>query len=128
MDSTSLPTDIMLSQSYTPLGQMHLDWVPQPGAYLDMAGQTYRILERHHRYQLKSGRYQLSQVILYVQPCSAPAERHCHDGQWVIGDVTCAYNACSELLRCAVNPEGPCQGCAHYLPRSSREGKASIEG
>lgn len=36
--------------------------------------------------------------------------------QWV-GDVSCRYNARSPLLRCAVNPCGPCQGCRHYQPR-----------
>ncbi|WP_256995523.1 DUF6464 family protein [Halomicronema hongdechloris] len=122
-----MPTDVMLNHPCTPLGRVYLDWIPQPGADLDMAGQTYRILERHHRYRLKSGRYQLAQMILYVQPCPTPAARHCHNGQWMIGDVTCAYNARSELLRCAVNPEGPCQGCGDYQSRS-REGKAGTEG
>jgi Family of unknown function (DUF6464) len=32
----------------------------------------------------------------------------------LIGDLTCAYNARSELLRCAVNPAGPCDRCGHY--------------
>lgn len=31
-----------------------------------------------------------------------------------IGDLTCQYNARSNYLRCAVNPEGPCQGCPYY--------------
>ncbi|WP_256377741.1 DUF6464 family protein [Pleurocapsa sp. PCC 7327] len=33
-----------------------------------------------------------------------------------IGDVTCRYNACSPLLRCAVKPNGPCR-CEHYQPK-----------
>ena len=28
-----------------------------------------------------------------------------------IGDIDCIYNARSSHLRCAVNPDGPCEGC-----------------
>lgn len=31
-----------------------------------------------------------------------------------IGDISCLYNARSSYLRCAVNPNGPCEGCKHY--------------
>jgi Family of unknown function (DUF6464) len=31
-----------------------------------------------------------------------------------IGDTTCQYNAGSSMIRCAVNPCGPCEGCQHY--------------
>ncbi|QLE47966.1 hypothetical protein FD724_07430 [Nostoc sp. C057] len=31
-----------------------------------------------------------------------------------IGDRTCKYNAGSRMLRCAVNPCGPCEGCNDY--------------
>lgn len=34
-----------------------------------------------------------------------------------IGDPGCLYNARSPELRCAVNPDGPCQGCKDYQPR-----------
>ncbi|MFO0104097.1 MAG: DUF6464 family protein, partial [Cyanobium sp.] len=37
---------------------------------------------------------------------------------WVIGDPLCRFNARSPLLRCAVLPAGPCERCAHFLPRS----------
>lgn len=36
----------------------------------------------------------------------------------IIGDPTCRYSAQSELVRCAVNPAGPCQGCLHFQRRS----------
>ena len=29
-------------------------------------------------------------------------------------DRTCAFNARSPHIRCAVNPSGPCEGCIHY--------------
>jgi Family of unknown function (DUF6464) len=33
---------------------------------------------------------------------------------YIIGDLTCRYNARSSQIRCAVNPSGPCEGCLHY--------------
>ena len=35
----------------------------------------------------------------------------------LIGDITCKFNARSAYLRCAVNPDGPCQGCRYYQAR-----------
>lgn len=35
---------------------------------------------------------------------------------YLIGDITCQFNARSSYIRCAVNPQGPCQGCRHYEP------------
>jgi hypothetical protein len=31
-----------------------------------------------------------------------------------IGDRSCQFNARSPIIRCAVNPTGPCEGCQHY--------------
>jgi hypothetical protein len=95
---------------------VYLDWTPQPGSYLDHEGQTYTVLERRHRYQLKSGRYQLAKVALYVQASDRPQEQTLFQGRWVIGDITCRYNAHSELVRCAINPSGPCEHCRFYEP------------
>lgn len=36
---------------------------------------------------------------------------------YLIGDISCRYNAKSGYVRCAVNPSGPCEGCRHYEPR-----------
>ncbi len=33
---------------------------------------------------------------------------------YLIGDISCCYNARSGYIRCAVNPEGPCEGCRYY--------------
>ncbi|MGG6293815.1 DUF6464 family protein [Leptolyngbya sp. AN02str] len=33
---------------------------------------------------------------------------------YIIGDITCQYNARSNYLRCAINPFGPCHECSHY--------------
>ena len=116
MKLNSLPTEVILSHPRSTLSHLYLDWHPQPGAYLEVEGQTYVVLERRHRYQLRSGRYQLHKIALYVQQFDAPAECSLLDGRWVIGDITCSYNARSELLRCAINPSEPCDRCVHYQP------------
>ncbi len=130
----SLQTEVILTQSvpisdltsertvthtHQSLGNMDLDWIPQPGDCLEIQGQTYIILERRHRYQLKSGCYQLYKITLYVQSAESPQEKSLVNGRWILGDVTCRFNAHSELLRCAVNPLGPCNQCQFYesLPR-----------
>jgi len=38
---------------------------------------------------------------------------------YLIGDISCRFNARSGYLRCAVNPQGPCQGCRHYQGRNT---------
>jgi hypothetical protein len=40
---------------------------------------------------------------------------------YIVGDLTCQFNARSSYIRCAVNPSGPCQGCLHYQPNQSEE-------
>jgi len=116
MAPDSLPTEIILSNPRQSLGKIHLDSTPQPGQHIDLNGETYRILERHHHYQYKGGGYRLDKMSIYVQSAQRSQETTYLEGKWVIGDITCQYNARSELLRCAVNPEGPCEGCPHYEP------------
>ncbi len=36
---------------------------------------------------------------------------------YLVGDISCEYNARSGYLRCAVNPSGPCDGCRFYEER-----------
>ncbi|RCJ42137.1 hypothetical protein A6770_07930 [Nostoc minutum NIES-26] len=45
---------------------------------------------------------------------------------YLIGDISCKFNAESGYIRCAVNPSGPCQGCRHYEPKelAAREHRA----
>lgn len=33
---------------------------------------------------------------------------------YMLGNLTCRFNARSPYLRCTANPLGPCQGCSHY--------------
>lgn len=47
-------------------------------------------------------------------------------GSGMIGDWSCVYNARSPLLRCAVNPAGPCSGCAHYKAAFRTHGRRPL--
>ncbi|HLO48079.1 MAG TPA: DUF6464 family protein [Kamptonema sp.] len=114
MEKETLPTEVILTHPRQSLGSVQLDWMPQPGNYLDLEGKTYAVLERRHRYQLRAGRYRLQKIDLYVQSAVRPTEKSLVDGRWVIGDASCCYSARSEMIRCAVNPEGPCASCGFY--------------
>ncbi|MBW4649404.1 MAG: hypothetical protein KME06_12070 [Kastovskya adunca ATA6-11-RM4] len=47
-----------------------------------------------------------------------PPDRYYLDGVgYLVGDITCRYNARSPDIRCAVNPSGPCEECHHYEPK-----------
>ena len=114
MDIPLNRTEVIVSQTHTSLGYHDVGSQCQPGAYVDIAGQLYQVLERRHRYQFRGGCYQLHYVALYVQSAKLPDDRYCVNGQWMIGDPTCRYNAHSAILRCAVNPSGPCDRCPAY--------------
>ena len=44
-----------------------------------------------------------------------PADLTCIEGYgYVIGKISCKYNARSPYIRCAVNPSGCCEDCRHY--------------
>ncbi|MDF5731953.1 MAG: DUF6464 family protein [Rhizonema sp. PD38] len=119
MEPNFLPTEVILTHPRQTLGSVQLDWTPQPGNYLDLEGKTYAVLERRHRYQLKAGRYRLYKIALYVQSAIPPSEKSFVEGRWIIGDASCRYNAHSEMIRCAVNPDGPCKTCRFYKSAES---------
>jgi Family of unknown function (DUF6464) len=49
---------------------------------------------------------------------SSNGERYYLEGVgYLVGDISCKFNARSGYIRCAVNPDGPCQGCRHYEPK-----------
>ena len=72
MEPDSLPTELILTHPRQSLGKISLNWTPQPGNYLDFAGKTYAVLERHHHYQYKLSGYHLQKVSLYVQSAKKP--------------------------------------------------------
>ncbi|CAN1209370.1 DUF6464 domain-containing protein [Tumidithrix helvetica PCC 7403] len=114
MQISALPTEVRVIYPDRYLGKIYLDWMPQPGNYLELEGKPYTVLERRHRYQFRNGRYALFNIVLYVQPSQKPSENSLVDGRWVVGDATCRFNARSEIMRCAVNPLGPCEGCRSW--------------
>ncbi|GAB4235592.1 MAG: DUF6464 family protein [Stanieria sp.] len=114
MEPDSLLTEVILTHPRKSLGKINLDWTPQPGNYLELKGKTYAVLERHHHYHYKIGGYSLQKISLHVQESRKPTEKTLIEGRWVVGDANCRFNARSEILRCAVNPNGPCQGCRYY--------------
>lgn len=47
-----------------------------------------------------------------------PPDYHYVEGiGYMIGDLTCQFNARSSYIRCAVNPMGPCEQCSYYQSR-----------
>lgn len=97
------------------VGELHT--IPQPGLWIEVDSQPLLVTQRHHRYALKGGRYQLTSVALEVKQQARPADAQWWKGQWVIGNPGCYFNALSPLLRCAVLPEGPCANCGHFRKR-----------
>ena len=93
---------------------LDLEDIPQPGRWLELEDRSFLVLQRHHRYQLRSGRYELAAISLQVKPQKRPSDARWWEGRWVIGDPNCRFNARSPLLRCAVLPDGPCERCAHF--------------
>ena len=111
MDLSDLPTEIFTVNPERSLAKAYLEWMPQPGNYVEVEGNTYIVLERRHRYHLKAGRYVPQKITVFVKLTQKPSEMSLLKGLWVIGDSRCLYNAHSEFIRCAVNPDGPCHGC-----------------
>lgn len=72
-----------------------------------------------------------SQIESYIRPfqddCAEPineGDRYYLEGVgYLIGDISCKFNARSGYVRCAVNPSGPCQHCHHYEPRELTSSK-----
>ncbi|TAE58852.1 MAG: hypothetical protein EAZ76_07500 [Nostocales cyanobacterium] len=49
----------------------------------------------------------------YIRPIEG--DRYYLEGVgYLIGDISCKFNARSGYMRCAVNPSGPCENCRHY--------------
>ena len=111
-----LPTEIILTPARQCIGRLNLDRRLQPGNYMDFAGKTYAILERHHFYQYRVGGYRFNKATLHVQESSRPEETTQIGDRLIIGNGNCRFNARSEIMRCAVNPEGPCKGCRYFEP------------
>lgn len=81
----------------------------------------FRLLERESR----RGHCRMSTVIesnghpTYKRIPRDPEEFYIEGIGYIIGDVSCRYNARSSYIRCAVNPGGLCAGCREYQNRSN---------
>lgn len=109
-----LPTEIILTPVHQCIGRLNLDRRLQPGNYMDFEGKTYAILERHHFYQYRVNGYHFDRATLHVQESLRPEETTQIGDRYIIGDANCRFNARSEIMRCAVNPEGPCKDCRYF--------------
>ncbi|MBD2136122.1 hypothetical protein H6F32_00645 [Anabaena sp. FACHB-1237] len=57
----------------------------------------------------------IEQIQTDPQDGDFPSDRYYLEGVgYIIGDITCEFNAQSSHIRCAVNPLGPCENCPHY--------------
>jgi hypothetical protein len=100
------------------LDRLELEDAPHPGRWFEHGHESYLVLQRRHRYALRSGRYQLASVVLLVKQQRQPVDAQRYRHGWVIGDPSCRFNALNPLLRCAVLPDGPCESCLHYQSRA----------
>lgn len=75
-------------------------------------------LRASHRLRARSRRLTVTEVSsnrrFYKRIARDPEEQYIEGVGYVIGDLTCSYNARSPYIRCAVNPDGLCQDCRHY--------------
>jgi hypothetical protein len=77
---------------------------------------------RTHNRQIAQNYYQIRE---YTRPIERDyteqrdsSDRYYLEGVgYLIGDISCKFNARSGYVRCAVNPSGPCQNCRHYESR-----------
>lgn len=118
-----MPVEVLSSESGQLIARIEVpsgQAVPQPGLWLDWGFGPCLVLLRRHRYSYRAGRYELRTITLEVKQQGQPPDSEWWNGQWVIGNPNCFFNARSPLLRCAVFPEGPCTTCSHFQERSQR--------
>lgn len=113
-----LPAQVIRTDTAQCVGEVLTAPTQHSDSFVEVEGAIYAILERRHRYSLRSGKYRLDRISLYVKPAEGTrAEHQFFEGEWILGDPGCRFNAQSALIRCAPNPSGPCQGCRFYEGR-----------
>ncbi len=56
--------------------------------------------------------------LTYKRITRDPEEFYIEGIGYIIGDISCHYNACSPYIRCTVNPSGLCEGCREYRDKN----------
>ncbi len=70
------------------------------------------------RSQIRQAAMNLSGVRVRQSSRQIEGDRYYLEGVgYLVGDISCKFNARSGYIRCAVNPDGPCQECRYYEPR-----------
>jgi Family of unknown function (DUF6464) len=70
---------------------------------------------RNHAYRRFEAARSPAIEVCRTHPCFQLLDYQYIEGVgYMVGDITCKYNAHSAYLRCAVNPSGPCEGCSQY--------------
>ena len=105
---------IINSQSSSIIKKINIDMTPEPGNWFILDNDSFFIYSKTNRYKLVDGIYKLSEIDLLVKYQKQPEDSTYIMNHWVIGNHECTYNALSPLLRCAVNPIGPCSECAEF--------------
>ncbi|AUT01443.1 DUF6464 family protein [Aliinostoc sp. HNIBRCY26] len=78
------------------------------------------IRKTHWRIRLRLRQAAINASRARIQQSLRPVEgdRYYLEGVgFLIGDISCKFNARCGYLRCAVNPHGPCKGCRYYEAR-----------
>ncbi|MEA5568097.1 DUF6464 family protein [Anabaena sp. UHCC 0399] len=83
----------------------------------------WRIRSQLRQAAINASRDRIQQNLRSVEGDDAPpavGDRYYLEGVgFLIGDISCKFNARSGYLRCAINPNGPCQSCRYYESRES---------
>ena len=58
------------------LDRMEMIDPPMPGQWFLHDQASYLVMQRRHRYKLRSGRYELSSIVLLVKAQKQPADAH----------------------------------------------------
>jgi Family of unknown function (DUF6464) len=84
---------------------------------------------RKSQERTRARRRQITHNYSQIQPHIRPVDEDCQERStrndryylegvgYLVGDISCKFNARSGYVRCAVNPSGPCQDCRHYEQR-----------
>ncbi|MGB3509658.1 MAG: DUF6464 family protein [Microcoleaceae cyanobacterium] len=72
--------------------------------------------EARTRERLRAARLSVGSIRI-GSTSNQPEEQYIQGVGYIIGDLTCKFNARSPVIRCAVNPMGPCKDCSHYESR-----------